>query len=146
MADEVDFDGGLVLDLSSIADAPEREPLRPGTYDCEVVDVELTDSKKGDKMVKWTFQTTDPDYNNTRLWNYTVITGENAEMGQRILRDSIQRINTEIDLSSVNIEELGADMIGRPCRIRVKNEKYQGVTRNSVAGVLAAEGNGDFLS
>lgn len=146
MSDDVNFEEGLVLDLSSIADAPDREPLRPGTYDCEVVDVEFTQSKKGDPMVKWTFQTTDPEYNNTRLWNYNVVGGENSEVGQRILRDSIQRINPELDLAAVKLDELGADLIGRPCRIRVKNETYQGQKRNSVAGVLAAEGNGDFLS
>ena len=143
MADEVNFEEGLVLDLSGIADQPEREPLRPGTYDCEVVDVEYTQSKQGKPMLKWTFQTTDEEFNNTRLWNYTTL---DNEMGQRITRDSIQRINPEVDLSAVKLDELGADMIGRPCRIRVKNETYQGQKRNSVAGVLAAEGNGDFLS
>jgi hypothetical protein len=143
MADEVDFDGGLVLDLSEIADAPEREPLRPGTYDCEVVDVEFTSSKAGKPMLKWTFQTTDEEYNNARLWNYTTL---DNEVGQRITRDSIQRINPDVDLSAVKLDELAADMVGRPCRIRVKNETYQGTKRNSVAGVLAAEGDGDFLS
>lgn len=146
MSDEAtsEFDEGLVLDLSEIADAPEREALRAGTYDVEVVDVEYKPSKKGDPMLVWIFQTTDPELENRRFWNYTVL---NNETGQRIARDSILRINPEVDLANFTPGEVASDLVGRPCRVTIKVDTYEGRKTNQVKSVLAPSGDsGDFLS
>ena len=144
MSDEAtsDFEGGLVLDLSGIADAPEREALRAGTYPCELVEFELTESKKGDPMLKWVYQTTDEELENRRFWNYTLL---NNEIGLRITRDHIVALNPEMDLSSFDPESDGVELIGRPCRVTVDRGTYNKKPTNNVKAVRPPS-ESDFLS
>lgn len=138
---DVSFDEGLVLDLSGIEQDKPREALRPSTYDVEIVDVEFTESAAGNPMVHWTLQTLDDEAR--RLHFRTVL---NNPTGKRILRNTIQRVDPEFDLSQIKPMELDEHFIGRHARARVTSRMHEGRRVNDVKAILPPKAEGDFLS
>ena len=144
---DFEFSDSLVLNLDELAEEPEeRDVLPSGTYDAEVISAEFTKAKSGAPMVRWTFQTTDPDHGNTRFWDYTVL---NNQIGINNFRNHIVATGADVDLSDVSPAEINDAVTGSDVRVRVVKGSYNGRPNHDVKGVYPPTGEDageDFLS
>src|SRR5436190_8681167 len=135
--------GNLVVDLGNIQEA-KFEPVPRGLYDSEIDSVEYGMSQNsGAPMLTLQIAITDGgDYNGRKLYTYWSF----SQKALPFTKAAIQRVAPEL-LQGKFIPQKIADeglLIGKPCRIRVTVEDYQGEPRSRIAQVLArsAEGNG----
>lgn len=135
--------GNLVVDLANIQEA-KFEPVPRGLYDSEIDSVEYGMSQNsGAPMLTLQIVITDGgDYNGRKLYTYWSF----SQKALPFTKAAILRVAPEI-LSGKFVPQKVADeglLIGKPCRIRVTVEDYQGEPRSRISQVLARapEGNG----
>lgn len=136
---------GLVLDLGSVDEnRPAFEAMPPGVYNAVVENVEFKESSTGNPMLSWQFTITDPEFNNRKVFNHTVL---NKEAGLASLKRTLIRVLPDFPLGSFNPEQFADEgvAIGRECRVKLNVRPYNGEKRNNVTDVLAPETGSDFL-
>ena len=125
----------MVIDLANVqAQGPSL--LDPGTYDCSVESVEYKKSQRsGNPMLEWRFRTDPLDgaSNGRVLFWHTVLNHAN---GVANLKQAVQAIAPELDMSAFNVQNASADLAGRACRVRIRISKREdGTERNDVVNV-----------
>lgn len=138
------MENNLVLNLNNVDENKIGgfEAMPKGKYECVVEDVELTTSKAGDPMVKWTFQVTHEDYAKRKLFNYNLLT---KDFGVAMLKKTILACGVDVDFGNFDVAEFceTGDAIGLPLMVTVGVQNYNGEKRNNVKDVSASDLGGD---
>lgn len=112
----------------------DRE-LPNGTYDADVLDSREDKSKKGNDMVVISFGVTGP-HGGVRIDEYVVgfFVPKVDAMIRSLAPDQIDSWESsgEVDLNP-------RDLVGRSCRLEVKNEEWEGRQRPKVSKMLPLE-------
>lgn len=143
MADQegATFEDGddLIIDMSSVDENAGGFQILPrGIYPCIVDNVDFGASKNsGNPMFTWTFEVSEGDFANRKLFFHSVLTAEQMPRLKKIL----QRIAPELLEGPFNAREVAdqGSLVGKSCRVRVDIRKYEGEDRNNVRDVLPPE-------
>lgn len=138
----------LVLDLTDVDENKGFELMPKGEYDAIVDNIEYGYSNSsGNAMLTWTFKVAGGDFDNRKLFWYTVLS---TDMGKAQLKKALLRICPNIDMSKFNpkvFAETG-EPIGLPCKLKVGIQKAKPGSgysdKNSVQDILPLSG-GSFL-
>lgn len=134
----------LVLNLNEVDENQTGgfEALPVGTYEAAVEDVELTTSKAGSPMIKWTFQLTDQEHKKRKMFNYNVL---DKNFGVAMLKKTILACGADVDFGNFDVAEFAetGDAIGLPIALKLGVQNYNGEKRNNVKDVLASDIAGD---
>jgi len=137
----------LVLDLTNTDDSlPKYEALDAGIYKAVIEESDYAPSSKGNPMITWQLRINEPENpeaDGRLLFYHTVL---NKEAGKGRLKRLILRVAPDMDISNIDVEKMCAEgqLIGFPCRVKVRIRRFEGERRNDVTDILAAE-EGDFL-
>ncbi len=87
------------LNLDAIV-VEEREmgPLPAGSYECIVEDATVSDTKKGDKMLKVTYRVVGGDHQNSCIWDYHLLTHSNPDV-VRIGMEGIKKLANAVGVA-----------------------------------------------
>jgi Protein of unknown function (DUF669) len=134
--------GNLVVDLANIEEA-KFEPVPRGLYDAEIDSCEFGMSQNsGAPMLTLQIVITDGgDYNGRKLYTYWSF----SQKALPFTKAAINRVAPEL-LQGKFVPQKIADeglLIGKPCRIRVTIEDYQGEPRSRISQVLARAPGGN---
>lgn len=135
---------GMVLDLDAIDESSlEFKALPVGVYEAVVENVEFKTSQSGNPMLSWTFAITGGEYDKRKQFTHHVL---NNEFGIARLKRTLVRLMPEYPLSGFNPSTFAAngEAIGKPCRLKLKQRKYDGKLTNDVKEVLEPD-SGAFL-
>lgn len=142
---------GMVFNLDNVSESTTFELIPKGTYDAVVEDFTFGESSKGNAMITVVYSLLDPEYENRKLYDYMVLTGDGKDFGLQKVKKFLVRVMPEQSISNFNPQSLAdsGDAIGRECRVSVKIQTqksgdYKGEKRNQVADILAPE-NGSFI-
>jgi len=142
---------GMVFNLDNVSESTTFELIPKGTYDAVVEDFTFGESSKGNAMITVIYSLLDPEYENRKLYDYMVLTGDGKDFGLQKLKKFLVRVLPEQSISNFNPQTLAdsGDAIGRECRVSVKIQTqksgdYKGEKRNQVADILSPE-NGSFI-
>lgn len=110
--------------------------MDPGTYDATCFEVSETTAKvSGNPLIKVTFAIQDERYQGRKCFlnlpllpqtMWKVKATFESILGEELPSES----DVEIDL---------ADLVGKPCRVKLTQEEYEGVMRDRVQNVLPAQ-------
>ena len=124
----------MKLNLNGV-ESTGLKPIDPGTYDATCFEaVETTAKVSGNPMVKLTFAIQDERYQGRRCFLNLPLLPQTmwkvkgtfeAILGEELPAES----DVEIDL---------VDLIGKPCRVKLTQEEYEGTMRERVQNVLPA--------
>lgn len=130
----------LVINLNNVDETKTGgfEALPAGIYAAIIEEVELTDSKKGSPMLKWTFKLTNKEYKNRKMFNYTLL---DKDFGVAMLKKTIMCSEAQVDFDSFDIEQFVKDgeAVGLPIGLKLGIQNYNGEKRNNVKDVLPVE-------
>jgi len=119
------------VDFTDVGGA-DFQPIEPGTYNAVVFNAEVRDSQAGKPYINWDFKITGPKYEGRHQWYMTSLQKQALwKLKQMLLRLGVpeEKLTGVFDL---DLEEL----IGKPCKIVVEHEQYQGQIRDRVVDVL----------
>lgn len=132
--------GSLVVDMSNVMEA-KFENIPKGTYNAEIDAVEFgTSENSGAPMWTITCKVTDEAYAGRKLMTY-------ASFSRKALpftKATLMRIDSEMFTGQFSPEDIAAkgELLGKPIRISVKLEEYNGEKRSRIAGILAPKDAG----
>jgi hypothetical protein len=125
----------------------DREEIAPGKYGVMVHEVEVTESKAGDPMLKVVLAVTDEGpFKNRWLWEYMVANPSNEKAFPMFIRktaalgldDGYYRSKFS-NPAAIDLNVVAQDLHGRTASAVVKHEMYQGQKRAKIAR-LSADG------
>lgn len=143
---------GFVLDLTG-AEAPAMEVLPKGTYEAVIDEFELTESQKGDRMIKVVYEIVDNDesISGRKLFDYIMLEGKGAAFGMPKLRQLVVAALPEADLSAFDLGKVSesGEFLQRTVSLDVKVQKqksgdYAGQMQNRINGIKEHSG-GSFI-
>lgn len=102
-----------------------------GLYPAKLVSCKDHDAKNGDGT-EWVFELVDGDYEGWRGWVYTDDEGAAWKEQQILVALGIIEPNGEVNTTHEKIVAKA-----KPCRVRVRNEKYEGERRAKIRTVLS---------
>jgi hypothetical protein len=135
--------GNLVIDLENIAEA-KFEVIPKGIYSAEIDSVEFgLSNNSGAPMFTLQLLITEGDFQGRKLFTY-------LSFGQKALpytKATISKIAPELLVGPFKPQEIADEgqLLGKPCRIRVAVEDYNGEPRSRVGQILAAT-TGDSIA
>ena len=132
--------GNLVVDLRGIEEA-KFEAIPKGIYPAEVDSCEYgLSNNSGAPMFTVICMITEGAYEGRKLYTYLSF----SQKALPYTKATIQRFAPELLIGSFKPEQIAAEgrLLGKPCRIRVALEDYQGEPRSKIAQVLAPSSNG----
>lgn len=146
---------GLVFDLNTVEEvSSDFEVLPKGTYNAVVEEFEFTYSQSsGAPMCKAVYTITDAEYENRKIFDFYVLSGNGAKYSLPRLKQLVTRVCPDVESSNFNpvaFAESGV-VINRPLSLVLgiqtqKSGDYKGEKRNNVREILAAsEMGGGFL-
>lgn len=116
----------------------DGEDPKPGIYQAKVSTAEMGQSKAGNPMVTVTIDITQGEYKGWRGWHYLVMTEESAW--------KVKEFTDAVGLTKPG-KKKGTwdtdDAVGKPCRIKVRREMYEGEAQAKIRSVLAPKGDAD---
>ena len=126
-------DQGFLVDFGGVRTG-EFEPLPEGVYSAVVFNGEVKTSQKGTKYVAWEFKVTQDGFENRKAWL------NNSLQPQALW--TVMRTLVALGEPLENIQDKKFRIVlkkyfGRPCRIVVSQEEYEGEQRQKVLRVLA---------
>lgn len=124
---------GLTVDFSGVSDGDGFDPLPDGTYNCNVFDVTVEETKAKDgHYLNWQLKITDDGYNNRRVFYNTSLKPQALWK----LKQVLNRIAPDMDWGEeFNVGEIIDSIVGLPCRAVISyNDEYD---NNNVDDVLA---------
>jgi hypothetical protein len=136
-----DGDSSLIIDMDSVKEQ-SFEAVPRGTYNAEFDTMELAKSKSsGQPMWKGQIRITDGPYVGRKLF-YFLSFSEKALPGTK---SQLAKISPDIVSGSMNIKALADQqvLVGKPCRVKIDIEKYDGNDTNRIKGFLAPAGGSD---
>ncbi len=140
-----------LLDLSG-ADTSGFEAIPAGTYPAEIHEVAMKETKGGENAklpagtpyINVQYRITDPEYDNRRVFGKYIIAPAKvdgkkyeakAKMDGMLARFFIALGYEEDEVTSGTFEPDLEDLVGRACKVTVKQRDYQGEMQNDVTGV-----------
>jgi hypothetical protein len=132
--------GNLVVDLSGIQEA-KFEAIPKGIYAAEIDSAEFgMSNNSGAPMITLQVAITEGDYQGRKLYTYWSF----SQKALPFTKAAIQRVAGELLTAKFNPQQVCDEgkLLGKPCRIRVAVEDYQGEPRSKIAQVLAPAGGG----
>lgn len=127
--------GNLVVDLQGIQEA-KFEAIPKGIYAAEIDAVEFgMSNNSGAPMLTLQIAISEGDYQGRKLYTYWSF----SQKALPFTKAAIQRVAPELlggKFSPQKVADEGL-LIGKPCRIRVNIEDYQGEPRSRISQVLA---------
>lgn len=139
-----DNEDGLVVRMGEI-EGQKFEVLPKGTYNGIIADAEYQLSRSSGKPM-WNLQiaVTDSEYENRRLFTFLSFS-EKALPGTKT---ALSIIHPELSESTfkVNDPEVVAQLVGRPVKVKVDIEAYEGNDQNRIKRWLVPEGADGFVS
>ena len=145
---------GMIFNLNEVEEAPSFEVLPKGTYNAVVEELEYTTSQSsGSPMIKAVYTITDGEFAERKIYDFYVLTGEGAKYSLPKLKQLINRVCPEVDMSTFNPKTFAetATAVGKECQLKLgistqKKGEYKGQKRNQVQEILASGGNaGGFM-
>lgn len=136
--------GNLVVDLSGIAEA-KFEAIPKGIYDAEIDTVEFgMSNNSGAPMLTLQIAIRNSEqYNGRKLYTYWSFSQKALPFTKAaILRVAPDLLTQKFSPQAVADQGL---LLGKPCRVRVTVEDYQGEPRSKIAQVLAPS-TGDSIN
>lgn len=133
------------LDLSN-ADMKGFDPLEPGRYNAEVVEITMDAVKNegktpiGTPIVKFQFKITDEEYDNRRVWTQFVVPPKDydkakaAKMKGMLARTFIALGTPEEEVLAKNFDPDFDDYIGVACVVTVGKEPKKDRQGNTIEG------------
>lgn len=133
------------LNLSD-ADMKGFDPLEPGRYNAEVVEITMDAVKNegktpiGTPIVKFQFKITDEEYENRRVWTQFVVPPKDydkskaAKMKGMLARTFIALGTPEEEVLSKNFDPDFDDYKGVPCVVTLSKEPKQDRSGNVIEG------------
>lgn len=115
-------------------EAKSFEPIPDGTYETKIL--EISEVKQGPKAryVNITFEITDGDYIDRRLWRNFVVEGPGSaflvDLANKALPDEEFEVGSEFSLDT-------DDLIGQAVIVVTVQEEYEGNTKSEVKRILA---------
>lgn len=143
----VDEDDSFVDLTGYVGKGGGPPPVPAGIYDAIVDEVEFLIASTGRPMLKWTFLLTNPEqgYLGRKQFVNTVTksdTDEKTESALARVTDLFRTLSPSKDLTQVRFKDYNAssnnDMIGLPCRLKLRTRLYDGRVVNDVRQVLPA--------
>ncbi len=134
---------GTIIDLNEVEDDAGFEVMPSGMYDCVVESLEFEHSQsKGNPMWSWVLEITEGEYAGRKLFFHTVFKGP----GLPITKKAISRVAPELMSGPFNPEDEESidQVLGKNCRARVNQRKYQGEMRNNVRELFGPGEGSDF--
>lgn len=132
-------DAGFDVDFTGIS-ADELVPMPEGVYDVTVFDAKVAIAKTGSKYVAWEFKVSEGDHMGRRAWL-------NNSLQQQALwalkRSLIAMGEDPIALEGRFKLNLKA-FLGRPCKIVIAHEQYEGTPRQRVTRVLPRDASSSW--
>lgn len=130
---------GLSIDFT---DVPSNSTVPAGTYNAVVFGIELKPNKAGDSMnLNWQFKIQGGEHDGRSLFSIMSLKKEALWK----LKQTLKNIAPDIDTNSV--ADLDTDTLcGRPCRIVVTIQQWEGEDRNNIKNILAPEKTTDALA
>jgi len=133
--------GNLVVDLSNIAEA-KFEAIPKGIYDGEIDTVEFGNSNNsGAPMLTLQIAIVNNEqYAGRKLYTYWSF----SQKALPFTKAAISRVAPELLTGKFNPQAVADQgmLLGKPCRIRVTVEDYQGEPRSKISQILApSDGN-----
>jgi Protein of unknown function (DUF669) len=128
----------LVVDLTGIQEA-KFETIPRGIYNAEIDSVEFGMSQNsGAPMLTLQIAITDGQYQGRKLPTYWSF----SQKALPFTKAAINRVAPEILTSKFAPQQVADEgrLLGKPCRIRVNLEDYQGEPRSRITQILPAEG------
>ena len=148
--DEDDDGEDDVMNLDDVDEnAPDEFPSIPvGIYDAIIENVEYGDSKKGNKMLTWTFKLVHPEFGDRMFFFYTVVEKGMSDFQRKTLKKTLVRVCPDLPLKKFSPKTFATtgEAIGLPCRLKIdiqKKGEYKG--RNQVKEVLRATNDTGYL-
>ena len=130
-------DQGFLVDFTGTS-VGEFEPLPEGIYDATVFNAEVKTSQKGTKYVAWEFKVTQKGSEGRRAWLNNSLQDQAKWTVMRTLVALGEPIENMKDKQfRLNFKQY----FGRPCRLVVSQEEYQGEPRQRVLRVLPPGGD-----
>lgn len=122
--------GGISVDFSETQDF---EPLPPGIYPIEFIEVKAGTSAKGEQMLKCKIKATDEETGKTsNIFHNFMLQGRGAGFFKAfvtIFKDENWAINV---LSNGQI--IPEDLVGFECKAKISIKEYNGKTSNQIDG------------
>jgi len=133
--------GGLVVDLQNI-EAAKFENVPRGIYASEIDSAEYGMSQNsGAPMITLQLVITEGEYARRKLFTYWSF----SQKALPFTKAAIQRVAPELLTGKFNPQQVCDEgkLLGKPCRIRVTLDEYQGEQRSRVSQILPplAEGS-----
>lgn len=121
----------MTIDLSNVE---EFSAIPAGVYTAFVVDCEVGSSSAGNTMATLTFNISEGEYENRKLFAYLVFTERSLwrvkQILEAVLGKKLEKAEMELDTE---------ELIGKKVKIRVSQRDYQGSMRNNVDQVYGAD-------
>jgi len=127
--------GNLVVNLAGIQEA-KYEAIPRGIYNAEIDTVEYgMSANSGNPMLTLQLAITEGDYQGRKLYTYWSF----SQKALPFTKAAMQRIAPELLTAKFDPQKVADEgqLLGKPCRVRVTIEDYQGEPRSRVAQVLA---------
>jgi hypothetical protein len=109
----------LNLDLSGYEPQGDFDPIPPGDYIIEVVDSDVSTSRAGNPMAKFTFEVVGPSHAGRKIWDHFVLNNEVALRRLKALAEAAGHKNP-------NYVRDTEELHGLRCEVRVAIEEQEG--------------------
>jgi hypothetical protein len=111
------------------------EPLENGTYNATIFNAEVKDSKDGKPYINWDLIVQDEPYVGRHQWFMTSLQTQALwKLKQMLLRLGVPA-ESLAGVFDLDLEPL----FGKPCRVVIEQESYQGQMRSRVVDLLEGD-------
>jgi len=124
------------LNLSGVSDL---EAIPAGVYPARIFEVKSSTSKKDNPVLNVVFIITEGEYAETRIFHNLTIIEQSMPFVKRFLRAFFTKEELNVPTFELDTEAL----VGRDCRIRLIQEKYEGEWQNKVRSVVRPDAETD---
>jgi len=130
-------ESGFLVDFGGVS-VGDFEPLPEGIYDAVVFTAEVKTSAKGTKYVAWEFKVTQKGSEGRKAWLNNSLQEQALWTVMRTLAALGEPVENMKDKKfRINLKQY----FGKPCRLAISQEEYQGEPRQRVLRVLPPGGD-----
>lgn len=122
-----------------MGEAPDYEPIPAGWYDCVLSDWEWVEESQtsGEPYIKFEFAVDEGEFEGRKLWRNSSVQTKALPYLKKLLLAlgaDADDVGGEFDA-----DDLIPDLVGNPCRIKVKMREYEGEEQNEIERITAAQ-------